>query len=42
MGRSYLGSREKISTGQIILFYSYGEMLSRLPGKVFRCDVDFP
>ena len=41
MGRSCLGCRENISTGQIILFCSYGEMLSRLPGKVSRCDVDF-
>ena len=41
MGRSYLGSRENISTGQIILFCSYGEMFSRLPGKVSRGDVDF-
>ena len=38
MGRSYLGSRENISTGQIILFCSYGEMFSRLPGKVSRGD----
>ena len=41
MGRRYLGCRENISTGQIILFCSYGEMFSRLPGKVSRCDVDF-
>ena len=41
MGRSCLGCRENISTGQIILFCSYGEMFSRLPGKVFSCDVDF-
>ena len=41
MGRSYLGCRENISTGQIMLFCSYGEMFSRLPGKVSRCDVDF-
>ena len=41
MGRSYLGSRENISTGQIMLFCSYGEMFSRLPGKVSRGDVDF-
>ena len=41
MGRSCLGCRENISTGQIILFCSYGEMFSRLPGKVSRCDVDF-
>ena len=40
MGRSYLGCRENISTGQIMLFCSYGELFSRLPGKVFRCDVD--
>ena len=40
MGRSYLGCRENISTGQIMLFCSYGEMFSRLPGKVSRCDVD--
>ena len=36
-----LGSRENISTGQIMLFCSYGEMFSRLPGKVSRGDVDF-
>ena len=41
MGRSYLGCRENISTGQIMLFCLYGEMFSRLPGKVSRCDVDF-
>ena len=42
MGRSCLGCRENISTGQIILFCSYGrEMFSRLPGKVCRCVVDF-
>ena len=41
MDRSYLSGRENISTGQIILFCSYGEMFSRLPGKVSRCDVDF-
>ena len=41
MGRSYLGSRENILTGQIMLFCSYGEMFSRLPGKVSRGDVDF-
>ena len=42
MGRSYLGSRENISTGQIIfIFCSYGEMFSRLSGKVSRGDVDF-
>ena len=41
MKRSYLGCRENISTGQTILFCSYGEMFSRLPGKVSRCDVDF-
>ena len=41
MGRSYLGSRENISTGQIMSFCSYGEMFSRLPGKVSRGDVDF-
>ena len=41
MGRSYLGSRENISTGQIMLFCSYGEMFSRIPGKVSRGDVDF-
>ena len=40
MGRSYLGCRENISTGQI-MFCSYGEMFFRLPGKVSRCDVDF-
>ena len=32
MGRSYQGKREIISTSQIILFCSHGEMLSR--GKV--------
>ena len=41
MGRSYLGFRENISTGQIMLFCSYGEMFSRLPSKVSRRDVDF-
>ena len=41
MGRSYLGCRENIWTGQIMFFCSYGEMFSRLPGKVSRCDVDF-
>ena len=41
MGRSYLGSRENILIGQIMLFCSYGEMFSRLPGKLSRCDVDF-
>ena len=41
MGRSYLGCRENISTGQIMLFCSYGEMFSRLPGRVSRCDADF-
>ena len=41
MGRSYLGSRENISPGQIMLLCSYGEMFSRLPGKVSRGDVDF-
>ena len=43
MGRSCLGCRENISTGQIVLFCStvYGEMFSRLPGKVSRRDVDF-
>ena len=41
MGRSYLGSRENISTGQIMLFCSYGKNFSRLPGKVSRDDVDF-
>ena len=41
MGRSYLGSRENISKGQIMLFCSYGEMFSRLPAKVSRGDVDF-
>ena len=40
MGRSHLGSRENISTGQIMLFCLYGEMFSRLPGKVSRGDVD--
>ena len=41
MGRSYLGFRANISTGQIMLFCSYGEVFSRLPGKVSRGDVDF-
>ena len=41
MGRSYLGSRENTSTGQIMLFCSYEEMFSRLLGKVSRYDVDF-
>ena len=41
MGRSYLGCRENISTGQIILFCSYGEVFSCLPGKVSSHDVDF-
>ena len=41
MGKSYLGCRENISTGQIILFYTFGEMFSRLPGEFSRCDVDF-
>ena len=39
MGRSY--ARESISTGQKMLFCSCGEMFSRLPGKVSRCDVNF-
>ena len=26
---------------KVVLFCSYGEMFSRLPGKVFRCDLDF-
>ena len=37
MGRSYLGCRKKSK----MLFCSYGEMFSRLPGKVSRCDEDF-
>ena len=41
IGRSYLDCRENISTGQIMLFCSHGEMFSRLPGKVSCCDVDF-
>ena len=42
MGRSYLGCREKISTGQMIfLLFIYREMFSRLPGKVSRGDIDF-
>ena len=43
MDRSYLGCRENISTSQIILFSSYGEMFCLLPGKVsrWRCDWDF-
>ena len=39
MGKSYLGQRENILTSEIILFCSYGETLSRLPGKVSVCDV---
>ena len=39
LGRNYIDCQENISTGQIILFCSYGEVLSRLPGKVSRCDV---
>jgi hypothetical protein len=35
MSRNYSVWRENISTGQIILFCSYGEKLSHLPGKVF-------
>ena len=38
MGRSCLGCQENISTGQMCLS---GEMFSRLPRKVSRCDVDF-
>ena len=41
MGRSYRSCRENVSAGQIMLFCSYGEMFSRLQGKVSRCDVDF-
>ena len=41
MGRSCFGFQENISTGQIILFCSHGEMFSRLPGKVSRYYVDF-
>ena len=41
MGRDNLGCRENISIGQIMLFCFLGEMFSRLPGKVSRCDVDF-
>ena len=41
MGRSYLGCRENILTAQIMLFCSYGEIFSRLPGKVSCFDVDF-
>ena len=33
--------KKNISTGQIMLFCSYGEMFSCLPGKVSRGDVDF-
>ena len=39
MWKSYLGQRDNISTSEIILFCSYGETLSRLPGKVPDCDV---
>ena len=39
MGKNCRGYRENISTSQIILFCSYGETLSRLPGKVSDCDV---
>ena len=35
MGRNYLGCRVNISTGQIMLFCSYGEIFSRLPGKIW-------
>ena len=38
---SRLPRKHLISTCQIILFCSYGEMFSLLPGKVSRCDVDF-
>ena len=41
MGRSYLGCRENISTGQMSLFCAYGKMFSRLPGEVSPCDADF-
>jgi hypothetical protein len=37
MGKSYPG--QHFSTNQILLFCSYGETLSRLPGKVSGCDV---
>ena len=39
MGKSYVVKRENFSTSQILLFCSYGETLSRLPGKVSGCDV---
>jgi hypothetical protein len=39
MGKSYPGKWENFSTSQILLFCSYGETLSRLPGKVSGCDV---
>jgi hypothetical protein len=38
MSKSIPGWRENTSTTQIILFCSYGEKLSRLPGKVFGRD----
>ena len=41
MGKSYLGCKENISTGQIILFCSYRDMFSYLPCEVSCCDVDF-
>ena len=31
----------EVIPGQIMLFCSYGEFFSRLPGKVSRCNVDF-
>ena len=34
MSKSYPGWRENIPSSQIILFCSYGEKVSRLPGKV--------
>ena len=42
MSRTYLGCRENISTGQIILFcsYAWGNVFA-LSGEVSRCDVGF-
>lgn len=40
MGRHYLGWRENVSLSVIILFASYGEMLSCWVTDT-SCDVDF-
>ena len=37
----YLNCLENIFTGKTILFCSYGEIFSRLSGKVSRCEVGF-